>query len=241
MDFHATIDAPPKFQQQTMSPKAALFDIDGTLVDSNELHVLAWLRAFAASGYDVEKDAVRAQIGKGADMLIPAILSHVSRAEHETLAQAHADIFQTNYRDEIRVFPGAAELLKALHGAGIQVALASSAQEKELQHHIRLLGVGAFLSATCSSDDVQRSKPAPDIFAAVLAKLPSVRAEEALAVGDTPYDVESAAKCGIRTIALRTGPFDDRAFEAAGALAIYDSVADLLADLPQSPFFPRPA
>jgi HAD superfamily hydrolase (TIGR01509 family) len=136
----------------------------------------------------------------------------------------------------VQAFPGAADLLKALHGRGIRIALASSAKAEELQHYVRLLGVGTILSSITSSDEVARSKPAGDIFA-VLAKLPGVRPEEALAICDRPYDIESAAKSGVRTIGLRTGPFDEHALTAACAVTIFDSVEKLLTSLAESPFF----
>jgi len=115
------------------------------------------------------------------------------------------------------------------------VVLASSASEAELEHYLDLLEARDLVTAVTSSDDVERTKPAPDIFATALAKLSGIDATEALVVGDTPYDIEAAGKCGIAAVALRSGKFPDEVLQAAGVVAIYDDAAALLAGYADSP------
>jgi membrane protein len=113
--------------------------------------------------------------------------------------------------------------------------LASSASSDELDHYVDLLDVRQVVSVSTTSDDVEKTKPAPDIFAVALKKLAPLKPDEVIVVGDTPYDVEAAAKCGIRAVAVRSGKFDDDALTRAGAIALYDDVAALLADFANSP------
>ena len=212
-----------------MPIKAILFDIDGTLVDSNDLHVDAWLEAFADHGHDIDRDAIRGQIGKGADMLVPALIPGASESQAEQLGDAHGEAFKGEYLDRVRPFPQARDLLARVHEAGLKVALASSASAGELDHYLELLGVAEFVDETTTIDDVNNSKPAGDIVATALGKL-GVTAEEALFVGDTPYDIEAGAKCGIATIAVRSGGFSDDAL--TGARVVYADAAAVLAAFP---------
>ncbi|RZI55788.1 MAG: HAD family hydrolase, partial [Zymomonas sp.] len=143
--------------------------------------------------------------------------------------------FKTKYLHQVKPFPGAHDILARTHAAGQTVVLASSASAEELEHYVGLLDAKAFVSETTSADDVENTKPAPDIFAVALKKIAPVAPEEVLVVGDTPYDVEAAAKCGIRTVALRSGKFADELLRDAGAIALYDDVAALLCDYDRSP------
>lgn len=214
--------------------KAILFDIDGTLVDSNELHVQAWAQIFAEGGHAVADAAIRGQIGKGGDNLVPAVLPDLSEAEQDALSRGHDRLFRRIFLSQVRPFPQAADLLRRVHEDGRQVVLATSASDAELQHYVDLLGVRDVVSASTSKDDVGTSKPAPDIFAAAL-KAAGVAPGEAVAVGDTPYDVEAAAKAGVGTVAVLSGGFAQAALEAAGADTIYRDVAQLLAGYAGSP------
>ncbi|MET1085455.1 MAG: HAD family hydrolase [Burkholderiales bacterium] len=214
---------------------AILFDIDGTLVDSNDLHVLAWQEAFAGVGKVFDAQTIHDQIGKGTDMLVPTLMPDADDALQEKLGQAHGSAFKAEYLQQVRPFPGAHDLLVRVHGAGQKVVLASSASTQELEHYLQLLGVEDLVAATTSADDVESTKPAPDIFAVALEKLAPLTAGEVLVVGDTPYDIEAAAKCGIGAVAVRSGKFPDRTLQDAGAIAIYDDVAALLADYAASP------
>jgi HAD superfamily hydrolase (TIGR01509 family) len=221
-----------------MSIKAVLFDIDGTLVDSNHQHVLAWQEAFRREGASFDPQAIHDQIGKGADMLVPTLMPDADDAAQERLSGAHGEVFKHRFLDQVQPFPGARDLLVRVHEAGQKVVLASSASKAELEHYLDLLEVRDLVSAATSADDVENTKPAPDIFATALKKVAPLEAEEVLVVGDTPYDVEAAAKCGIGAIALRSGKFADERLREAGALCLYDDVAALLAGYDQSPLAP---
>ena len=215
--------------------KAVLFDIDGTLVDSNEEHITAWQTAFATIGKRFDRTVIHDQIGKGTDMLVPTLLPELDEDSGEALGEVHGRAFKTDYLDAIEAFPNARDLLAHVHGAGQQVVFASSASKEELDHYISLLDAHELVTATTSSDNVARTKPAPDIFAIALEKLAPLSADEVVVVGDTPYDIEAAAKCGIAAIGLRSGRFSDDTLRGAGAVAHYDDVAHLLAEYDQSP------
>lgn len=210
---------------------AALFDLDGTLVDSNEFHVRSWHQAFADSGHEFAADIIRQQIGKGADQLLPSLLPGASEEEGagKRIAQRHDELFRDLYRSHVRPFPDAADLIRDLHAAGVKVVLASSSSRKDVDHYARLLGVDEILTARTSSDDVERTKPAGDIFAAALACIPSVHPHEAVVIGDTPYDVIAANRCGLASIAVLTGGFDERWLREAGASAVYRDMTALRA------------
>jgi membrane protein len=217
-----------------MAITAVLFDIDGTLVDSNDHHVLAWEQAFADIGVQFDRQVIHDQIGKGTDMLVPTLLPDLDEEAQERLGKAHGDAFKSQYLDRVRPFPGARDLLARAHAAGLRVVLASSASKDELDHYLGLLDARGLVAATTSADDVERTKPAPDIFATALRKL-GAPPEEVVVVGDTPYDIEAAGKCGIAAIAVRSGGFADDALTEAGAAAIHDDVAALLRAYDRSP------
>lgn len=218
-----------------MQIKAILFDIDGTLVDSNQAHVLAWQEAFTRILKAFNRETIHAQIGKGADMLVPALLPDADDATRKTVTEAHAEIFKSRYLEKVKPFAGARDLLVHAHGTGRQIVLASSASEEELEHYVDLLDIRGLLAASTSSGDVARTKPAPDIFSTALGKLANLAPDEAIVVGDTPYDIEAAGKCGIGAIGLRSGKFPDAVLNQAGALVLYDDVSALLADYANSP------
>ena len=215
--------------------KAILFDIDGTLVDTNDMHVLAWEAAFADIGVVFDQQVIHDQIGKGTDMLVPTLLPDADDAQQTALGEAHGAIFKAKYLDAAKPFAQAHDLLAHAHGLGQSVVLASSASGSELDHYLDLLDARLLVAATTSGDDVERTKPAPDIFATALSKLPGIAADAVIVVGDTPYDIEAAAKCGIATVAVRSGKFADAQLQQAGAIAIYDDVAALLAAYATSP------
>lgn len=218
-----------------MQIKAILFDIDGTLVDSNDMHVLAWEEAFAGIGERFDHQLLHDQIGKGTDMLVPTLLPDLDAAAVKKLGNAHGSVFKDKFLTKIKLFPHARDLLAHARDVGQQVVLASSASQPELDHYLDLLDARDLVTTTTCSDDVEHSKPAPDIFATALGKLDGIGTDEVIVVGDTPYDVEAAAKCGIATVALRSGGFADKTLRDAGAVAIYDDAAALLAGYAESP------
>ena len=217
-----------------MTIKAVLFDIDGTLVDSNDFHVEAWGEAFRSVGADFSWQVIHDQIGKGTDMLVPTLLPGTDEAEQERLGDAHGSAFKDKYLDRVVAFPGARDLLLRVHAAGTKVVLASSAAKEELDHYIDLLDVGGIVAETTTADDVEQTKPAPDIFQTALRKA-RITADDAIVVGDTPYDIEAAAKCGMDAIGLLSGKYTDEALRGAGAIAVYEDVAALLAAFDASP------
>ncbi len=218
-----------------MPIKAVLFDIDGTLVDSNDLHVLAWEEAFRAEGYEFDRQLLHDQIGKGTDNLVPTLIPDSDEAMEERLGKAHGKVFKDKFLDAAHPFPDAHALLARVHETGRKVVWASSAAQNEVDHYLELLDARDLVSATTCIDDVGNSKPAPDIFKTALKKVAPITPEEAIVVGDTPYDIEAACKCGIATVALRSGGFPDKVLRDAGAIALYDDVAALLRGYDSSP------
>ena len=217
-----------------MTIRAVLFDLDGTLVDSNALHVRAWLEVFDAKGVHVDAQAVHAQIGKGADLLVPALVPGADPQTAEAFGHAHGERFRAVYLEQVRPFPAAHDLLARTRSSGRRVVVASSASKPELDHYLDLLGARTLVDASTTADDVQTSKPAPDIFAEALKRV-GLAGAEAVAVGDSPYDIQAAGRAGAGTVALRSGGFDDATLQGAGAIALYDDVASLLAGFDASP------
>jgi HAD superfamily hydrolase (TIGR01509 family) len=209
--------------------RAILFDVDGTLVDTNDLHVAAWRETFLAAGRDIAPAAIRAQVGKGADNLIPALLPGISAEEREAIAHLHKPIFERDYLPRARPFPGVRPLFERLHDEGVAIVLAFSSGREEVDFHIALIGCGDLVDAAVSGDDVARSKPCPDIFEAALARLSPPGPEGVLVVGDTIWDARAAAKAGLPAVGLRCGGASDRDLLDAGMIALFDDPADLLA------------
>jgi HAD superfamily hydrolase (TIGR01509 family) len=217
-----------------MAIDAVLLDIDGTLVDSNEFHVIAWQRAFQEANTPIAPELIHKQLGKGADMLTPALAPHLPQKARDAIAKRHGEIFKEEFLPRVEAFPNARDLIAALHRSGREVVLASSCDQAEVDHYVHLLRVKELLRATTSADDVEKSKPAGDIFASALQKTSSRAPDRAIAIGDTPYDAIAAAKCGIRTIAVRSGGFTDEELLSGHPIAIYEDVGDLFECLPES-------
>jgi HAD superfamily hydrolase (TIGR01509 family) len=214
--------------------EAVLSDTDGTLVDSNEEHVNAWAFAFQEEKPSQELDDIRAQIGKGGDLLVPAFLPDVDSEIQKRIAERQGRIFKELYLAHVRAFEGAAEIVRRVRASGRKAFLASSAKGEKLQHYVRLLDIEECLTATTSIDDVQASKPEPDIFVVALEK-GGVDPARAIVVGDTPYDVEAARRAGVAAVGVTTGPFDEQQLKDAGAIAVFASVAGLLEEFDNSP------
>jgi len=214
--------------------RAVLFDIDGTLVDSNDAHAEAWVQAFREAGVTVDRAAVRGRIGMGGDKLMPAV-SGISEEspEGERISKRRAEIFTQQYLPRLRPFRDADRLVAALKERGLTAVAASSAKKAELNSLLEIAGARSLLDAATSSDDAEGSKPDPDILHAALERA-GATAPDAVMIGDTPYDLEAAQRAGVRMIAFRCGGWNDPDF--AGAVGIYDGPWDLLAQLDRSVF-----
>jgi HAD superfamily hydrolase (TIGR01549 family) len=210
-------------------PKAAIFDVDGTLLDSVDLHALAWQEAMVKFGHDVGFEQVRGQIGKGGDKLIPHFLSEDAQRDHgKEMEEWRGNRFKSEYLQLVRPFTAVPDLLRRVKDAGVRIAVASSAKKDELEKYLDIAGIGDLVDVTTSSDDVEESKPAPDIFEAVLKKL-GVEGHDAVVIGDTPYDAEAAGKAKIATIGVLCGGFTEDSLRQAGCVQVYPGPAALLA------------
>lgn len=228
--------ASPQPKTRDRKIKAVLSDIDGTLVESNWLHAAAWRDAFAVIGIELDLETVRRQIGKGGDELIPVFVPWWKRTwVEEPLKRYRKYIFEQDYMPQVRPLPGVRELFERMRREGIQVALASSAKKDELSVYKRIANIQDLVEENTSADDADRSKPHPDIFQATLDKL-GVKPEQALALGDTPYDAESGGKAGVWTVGVTSGGWSPEDLLAAGCIEVWKDAADLLAHFDQSAF-----
>jgi len=210
-----------------------LFDVDGTLVDSNDAHARAWHQALAAHGHDVEFAEVRRLIGMGGDKVLPRLTGHDEESEiGEQIAERRRAIFTGDLLPHLAPFPSAAALVEALRLRGYRTVAASSAKGSELKRLLDIAEATEHFDALTSSDDADASKPDPDIVLAALQRA-EVPPDAAVMIGDTPYDIEAAARAGVGCIAFRCGGWQDD--DLQGAIAIYDGPADLLAKLDDSP------
>jgi HAD superfamily hydrolase (TIGR01509 family) len=206
-----------------------LFDVDGTLVDTNYLHVVAWWQAFRAYGHTIEMRRLHETVGQGADRFVESILGH----SDEKVSNAHTD-FYGPFLHELAAFPKAAELLRMTKKAGLVVVLATSASAKEAEHLTSAIDADDAIDAVTSKDDVEESKPDPDIVQTALDKS-GVDADEALFVGDTVWDVEAAKRAGLDCVAVLSGGIPEADLRDAGAIAIYRDVAHILDEFDSSP------
>jgi HAD superfamily hydrolase (TIGR01509 family) len=201
--------------------KVVIFDIDGTLVDSVDLHARAWQETFKHFGKDIPYERVRHQIGKGGDQLMPVFFSKEELEElSEEMEKYRGELYKRDYLPRVRAFPGVRDLFLRIKVDGRRIALASSAKEDELGTYKKLARI---------EDDADKSKPHPDIFEATMERLGNIDPFEAIVVGDTPYDAEAAGKAGLRTIGVLCGGFPEAELKAAGCIEIYKDPADLLA------------
>ncbi|HMG05802.1 MAG TPA: HAD family phosphatase [Chthoniobacterales bacterium] len=215
---------------------AAIFDLDGTLVDSNDLHVEAWQETFRHFGKEIPLERLREQVGKGGDQYLPVFLSEEEmRKIGKEVDEFRGRIFKKKYLSRVRPFPRVRELFERVHGDGKKIALASSGKADEVEHYRRLAGVDGLVDCQTTADDVAHSKPKADVFIASLRLLGHLLPDQAVAIGDTPYDVAAAKKIDLPTIALLCGGFPEDELRDAGAAAIFRDPADLLERYYQSP------
>jgi HAD superfamily hydrolase (TIGR01549 family) len=215
----------------------AIFDIDGTIVDSVDLHARAWQQAFAEFGKEVSFTSIRKQIGKGSDQLLPVFFSPRELNQFgEELDQFRGELFKREYLPQVKAFPKVRELFLRIKGEDKLIALASSAKQDEVDVYKSIAKIEDLVETETSSGDVEKSKPHPDVFEAVLARFRSINKNEVLVVGDTPYDAQAAGKLRLPTIGLLCGGWSTSQLEQAGCCAVYGDPAALLELYDQSPF-----
>jgi HAD superfamily hydrolase (TIGR01509 family) len=215
------------------APAAVLFDVDGTLVDTNYLHTVAWAEAFRQAGQAVPMVAIHRAIGMGAGQLIDHLLgADRDRSGDEQLKAAHTALYGT-WMPRLRAFDGSADLLRACAARGSRVVLASSASAQEMTALRAALDADDAVTAATCADDADKAKPAPDIVQAALERA-GVEAAQAVLVGDSRWDVEASGRAGIDCIGLLTGGNSATELRDAGAVEVYSDPADLLAHLDQS-------
>ena len=220
--------------------RAVIFDVDGSLVDTNDLHTASWVEAFRRFGHEVPHEAVRHQMGKGGDQLIPAVLPReVVERQGKEIAAYRGDLFMREYLPRARAFPEVPALFRRVRAAGQRVVLASSSSVAEVERYKDVAGITDLIDAETTKDDAEHSKPSPDIFRAALERIAPIGPEDAIVVGDSPYDAEAAAKVGLRAVGLLCGGFPEDELRNAGFVALYRDPADLLANYERSPLAAR--
>ena len=214
----------------TSTRPAVLFDVDGTLLDTNYFHTVSWWQALREAGEDIAMARIHPLIGMGSDQLLTDLLGE----EREGYSDLHAKYYKP-FKKDLHAFPNAPEVLAAVAGRGVQVVLATSSKEEDLDQLLEALGAEeGVISEIVHGDMVGSSKPAPDIFAVALDHL-SLDPAQTMVVGDTRWDIEAAAKLGLDVVTVLTGGWTRRDLLDAGAVAVYDDVAELLANLDDSP------
>jgi len=211
--------------------RAALLDVDGTLIDANYHHALARYRGFRRSGITLPLWRIHRHVGMGGDQLVPAL---VGDEVDERLGDEIRDARDEEYQqliDEVAPLEGARELIDDLRGRGLEVVLASSSPQKEIDHYLELLGARELVEWT-TNDDVESTKPEPDLVRAALDKAGT---EDAVMVGDTPWDIDAARKAGVETVCVITGGFSEQELRDAGAAAVFESVEELRRRLDETP------
>jgi HAD superfamily hydrolase (TIGR01509 family) len=208
----------------------AVLDIDGTLVDTNYHHAIAWYRAFRQSGIVLPLWRIHRHIGMGGDQLVGALTDEQTEREHGDEIRAAEKTLYLELIDEVQPMEGSRELIDDLKRRGHSVVLASSAKEDEVEHYLDLLDARELADAWTTSADVKETKPQPDLVNAALERSGGSR-EEAVMVGDTPWDVKAASHAGVETLTVRTGGFGVDELRDAGASAVFESVAELCAKL----------
>lgn len=222
--------------------KAVIFDVDGTLVDSVDLHARAWQEAFEHFGHQISFEDVRSQIGKGGDQLLPVFLPKSEVKERgKEIENFRTELFRKKYLGKVTSFRKVRELFQRLLNDGWRLGLASSAKEDELKIYEEISQITDLLDAQTSSDDAEKSKPHPDIFQAAVARL-KVSPGECFVVGDSPYDAIAASKAGIRSIGFLCGGFPKDDLLKSGFEKLYKNAADVLDQYDSTPFaLERPA
>jgi len=212
-------------------PPAALLDVDGTLVDTNYHHALAWWRAFRIHDITLPVWRIHRHVGMGGDQLVPALLPDIDRERREAIEDTRTEEY-AKLIGEVQPLAGAHELIAELKERGATVVLASSSPQDELDRYLDLLDARDLADAWTTKDDVEATKPEPDLVQAAREK---AGGGEAVMTGDTPWDVEAARRAEVETICVITGGFSRQELEDAGAVAVFESVDELRRNLDRTP------
>src|ERR687888_344066 len=201
--------------------QAVIFDIDGTIVDSVDLHAKSWQVTFEKFGKKIPLEAIRRQIGKGADQLLPVFFSQPELdAFGKELDKYRGELFKREYLPRVKAFPRVRELFQRVKQDNKGIALASSAKKEELETYKRIARIDDLVESETSSGDADKSKPYPDIFQTALEELPGVACDKVIVIGDTPYDAEAAAEAKLGAIGLLCGGWSEEELRQAGCKAI---------------------
>ncbi len=238
--IEGTVLLTPATRVTAVGMAVAILDIDGTLVDTNYQHAIAWHRAFRAHGIPLAVWRIHRHLGMGGDQLVAALTDEATEREHGDDVRAAEQERYLELIDEVETMDQARALIADLKGRGHTVVLASSAKEDEVERYLDLLDARELADAWTTSADVDATKPEPDLVSAALERAggdPSEAADpsEAIMIGDTPWDIQAASKAGVDTIAVLSGGFSIDELRESGAIAVYESVADLRAALEDTP------
>ena len=210
-----------------------MLDVDGTLIDSNYHHALAWYRAFRKHDIVLPLWRIHRAVGMGGDQLVPALVGpKLDEAQGDDIRAARDEIYTGGLMEEVAPLEGAHALIAELKDRGLRVVLASSSPEDELERYLDLLDARELADAWTTKDDVKATKPEPDL---ILAALEKAQTESAVLVGDTPWDVEAASKAGVETLCVITGGWSKQELREAGAIAVFESVDELRQRLDETP------
>ena len=214
-------------------PRFAILDVDGTLVDTNYHHAIAWFRAFRRHDLTLPIWRIHRRIGMGGDQLVTALAGEETEERlGDEIREAESELYR-ELIGEVRTMEGSRELIEDLRATGLTVVLASSAKEWEVEHYLELLDAAEIVDAWTTSADVERTKPEPDLIKAALDKVDA--GGEAFLIGDTVWDVEAAKRTGVETLAVLTGGFCEQELRDAGAKDVFTSVEELRLSLAETP------
>lgn len=208
-----------------MKTKAFIFDVDGTLVDTRQLHIDAWQRAFSEFGIELSADQIQSQLGRRAIDIAKALLPEGKKDETMRVVEAKWRIFK-ELHPAVQPLPKVKELFDLLNKREVSLALATSATRSEAEFYVGILSLRELTGALITAEDIQHSKPDPEIFLKAAAQL-GVDPKESVVVGDSPHDMEAAKKAGMFAIGVLTGGFSEKGLQGAGADSIYRDIEDL--------------
>jgi HAD superfamily hydrolase (TIGR01509 family) len=211
--------------------KAFIFDVDGTLIDTREFHLNSWIRAFKNFGIDIGVDEVQPQFGRRAVEIAYELLPGEMKGEARQVADEKRRIFATHL-PEVKAFPKTKDLLRLLHERSIKIALATSTVRSEADYYVKMMSIDRIVEAVVTAEDIERSKPDPEIFLKAAARL-NVSPLDSIGVGDSPHDMRAIKAAGMFAIGVLTGGYDREELLFAGADRIYSGMSDLFADIEQ--------